>query len=97
MEKKGQQIMKTYIVSITFRNDDYDDKDLFKITVPASVSRQDIEIAIQKKHDKLDESKNLRDGYDNWGRVPETLIGHVCKDRKWKWEYLIPDVDLELD
>lgn len=71
-------------LKINFFLDNSIDTDMFTITVPKNVSKDDVVEALQKGHQHLCE-ENETDTYGTCVELPTTLLDYVCKKNNWQW------------
>ena len=89
--------MRTLNLRINFFWDDGDDMETFELTVPKSVSNEEILDTLKKEHEYLC-TEDEEDIYGKTGRTPKTLLDHVCnKYCGWSWCDIQYDIDVNFD
>lgn len=87
--------MKTITAKIIFYDDDGLSSLLCCIEIPEDIPKYTVEAALQYAYNHPDDK--LKEKYDSDGYIPETLLDYVCKEHRWTWTQLKPDITLDFD
>lgn len=91
---------KDLIIQLSFLWDEGPDTVRFRLTVPDTLSTEDVEKKLKGTHDYLceEEDENEETYYGANGRNPESLLQYICEENEgWSFSELSYDIDLELD
>lgn len=88
-EVKGNE----YTVGINLEGLNRAGTERFVVTVLEGVDGIDIATALEDGHIYLLD-KNNENSYEKLGKTPQTLLNYVCENKKWKWELLMCDIEI---
>ena len=86
--------MRTLNVKLSYSWDDGDDTREYHLSVPETLTDDEIMEILGKEHDALSMDDELSDIYGYEGRNPDTLMKYVCE--KYHWEFGLIDYALDL-
>lgn len=93
-EQKAEEVKENeYTVGINLEGLSRAGTERFVVTVPEDVDRLDIAMALEDGHTYLLD-KNNENSYEKLGKTPQTLLNYVCENKKWKWELLMCDIEI---
>lgn len=94
--KKMENGKITYMVKLTFHEDEERQVKEFNLTVPASVELMRVVDVLSEEHEKL--TAELPFGkYGEDGNSPITLLQFVCDKYGWEWSEMKYHIDLQFD
>ena len=82
-------------IRLNFFWDDGDDLQQFVVSIPESISNDEIADIIKKEHDYLD-AIDKTELYGGNGRNPETLMNYLCEKYAWDRKDIVFDIDMNL-